>query len=76
MRAVTVKEGGEGASDIDGRLDTLVLAGKDIVSISVKRFPMQYTGQRPAGLGTDSDIGGRAGSGGGRAGERRLQKVP
>ena len=82
MRAATVQGGteadqangggaGGGQSKIEAQGGTLVLSGEDIVSIVVKRFPMQ---QRPKGLGTDSDIGGRAG--GSQAGkERRLQSV-
>ena len=81
MRAGRVKSGGDRISsngNIDHRGGTLVLAGEDIVSISVKRFPrQQHAAQRPAGLGTDASIGSRTtgGNGGNRSGERKLQKV-
>lgn len=76
MRAAKVRGGSDrsvdGQTKIDSRGGTLILAGEDIVSIAVKRFPMQHSGQRPAGLGTDSDIGGMGSRG---SSERRLQKV-
>lgn len=65
--------GGQGQSRIDSRGGTLLLSGDDIVSIAVKRFPMQQSAQRPKGLGTDSDIGGRAGIQPGA--NRQLQEV-
>ena len=83
MRAAKILGGGDhtnGQSRIDSRGSTVIFAGEDVVSTVVKRFPMQHSAaQRPAGLGTDSDIGGRTGgaggSGGHRSAERRLQKV-
>lgn len=79
MRAATLKSGDpSGKKHIDSRGGTLILSGQDIVSIQVKRFPMQYN-PKPAGLVTDSDIGGRAGGGvrggGNRGVGRELQKV-
>ena len=82
MRAAKILVAGDhpnGHSRIDTG-GTVIFSGEDIVSTVVKRFPMQHsTAQRPAGLGTDSDIGGRAGGAGGGPGnwsaERRLQKV-
>ena len=78
MRAARVKSGGDrinSNANIDHRVGTLVLAGEDIVSIYVKRFPMkQHAAQRPAGLGTDADSGSRT-TGGNRAGEKRFFPV-
>lgn len=87
LRAATLKNGDPaGKERIDARGGTLILSGEDIVSINIKRFPMQYA-PRPTGLGTDSDIGGRVGAGGrsgggvrgprgsGSTAERELQKV-
>lgn len=75
MRAAKVRsdESNGGQSKIDSRGGTLLLSGDDIVSIAVKRFPMQQSLQRPKGLGTDSDIGGRAGIQPGAT--RQLQQV-
>lgn len=78
MRAAKVQGGadesnGGGQSKIDSRGGTLLLSGEDIVSIAVKRFPMQQSAQRPKGLGTDSDIGGRQGIQPGAT--RQLQQV-
>lgn len=82
MRAATVQGGTDqssgGQSKIDSRGSTLLLSGEDIVSIVVKRFPMQLAAQRPKGLATDSAISGRAGAGGSgnQLGmERKLQEV-
>lgn len=80
MRAATVQGGTDqsssGQSKIDSRGGTLLLSGEDIVSIVVKRFPMQLAAQRPKGLATDSAIGGRAGGSGNQLGmERKLQEV-
>lgn len=86
MRAATVQggtdtdkaNGGGGGrqshqSKIEAQGGTLILSGEDIVSIVIKRFPMQHR-PKALGLGTDSDIGGRAG--GSQLGkERRLQSV-
>lgn len=81
LRDAILKSGdAAGKNVIEDPGETLFLSGEDIVSINVKRFPMQYF-PRPAGLGTDADIGGRAGaagrggSGGRFAPERMLQKV-
>lgn len=77
MRAAKVQGGADesngGQSKIDSRGGTLLLSGDDILSIVVKRFPMQQSAQRPKGLGTDSDIGGRAGIQPGTT--RQLQQV-
>lgn len=77
MRAAKVQGGADesngGQSKIDSRGGTLLLSGEDIVSIAVKRFPMQHSAQRPKGLGTDSDIGGRSGIQPGAT--RQLQQV-
>ena len=62
MRAARVKSGGDrinSNANTDHRGGTLVPAGEDIASISVKRFPMQHAAQRPARLGTDADSGSR-----------------
>ncbi|CAM9830872.1 unnamed protein product, partial [Ectocarpus sp. 6 AP-2014] len=79
MRAAKVQgatdQSNGGQSKIDSRGGTLMLSGEDIVSIAVKRFPMQHSAQRPKGLGTDSDIGGRAGGGSQLGVERKLQAV-
>lgn len=75
MRSAKLIRGDEaGQARVEARGGILTLQGEEIVSIMVKRFPMQC-GQRPAGLGTDADIGGRSAGGSGLRPERRLQEV-
>lgn len=74
MRAAKLTSGDPAAqAQIDSRGGTIIFPGDDIVSIMVKRFPMQNVPHRPAGLSTDSDIGGRMA--GGFRSERKLQEV-
>lgn len=71
MRSARAKSSSNMKVDRQGA--TLVLAGEDIVSMTVKRFPLQQNGaQRPMGLGTDAAIGSRTAGG---TGMRSLKKV-
>lgn len=76
MRSARAKSSSDRTSSnmkVDRQGATLVLAGEDIVSMTVKRFPLQQNGaQRSMGLGTDAAIGGRTAGG---TGMRNLKKV-